>query len=81
MDEFAADIDFKFGLPIIILDLIYALTGYDIIGDIRKYVIPPSNIERLNPDSQALTDAKAEIDDEYHELIFAIFNQLGELNL
>lgn len=81
MDEFVLDIEFKFGIPLVILDIIYALTGYDIMGEIRKFVIPPSNIERLNPDSQDLHMAKQDIDDEYHELIFGIFNQFGELNL
>ena len=32
MEEFAVDIEFKFGVPMIILDLIHALTGYDIIS-------------------------------------------------
>ena len=45
MDEFSCDIDFKFGVPLMILDLIHALTGYEIIEDIRKHVIPPKNIE------------------------------------
>ena len=74
MEEFAVDIDFKFGVPLIILDMLYALTGYDIISDIKKYVIPPTNIERLNPDCPNLSIHKADIDDEYHELIFNIFN-------
>jgi len=81
MEEFACDVDFKFGVPLIILDMIYALTGHEVIGDIRKCVIPPSNIERLNPDCPDLGLHKADIDEEYHELIFGIFNQWGELNL
>ena len=81
MDEFSCDIEFKFGVPLIILDLIYALTGYEIIEDIRKYVIPPKNIERLNPDSVGFSNDKNGIVEEYHDLIFGIFNSIGELNL
>ena len=40
MDEFALDIDFKFGIPLIILDMIYALTGYDIFAEIKKSLFP-----------------------------------------
>jgi hypothetical protein len=36
MDEFAVDINFKYGIPMIILDLIHALTGYDIISVVKK---------------------------------------------
>jgi hypothetical protein len=36
MDEFAMDVNFKYGVPMIILDLICALTGYDIIGAVKK---------------------------------------------
>ena len=31
MEEFSMDVKFKFGVPMIILDLIHALTGFDII--------------------------------------------------
>ena len=81
MDEFSCDIEFKFGVPLIILDLIYALTGYEIVEDIRKHVDPPKNIERLNPDAIAYLNDKNGIVEEYHDLIFGIFNCMGELNL
>ena len=81
MDEFSCDIEFKFGVPLMILELIHALTGYEIIDDIRKHVIPPKNIERMNPDCMAFLNDKNGIDEEYHDLIFGIFNSLGELNL
>ena len=44
MDEFSCDIDFKFGVPLIVLDLIQALTGYQIIDEIKKWVEPHRNI-------------------------------------
>ena len=38
MDEFSVDINFKYGIPMIILDLLYALTGYDIVSVVKKEV-------------------------------------------
>ena len=50
IQEFCTEIDFKFGIPLITLDIIEALTGYDMIAEVRKLVDPPKYIERLNPD-------------------------------
>jgi len=38
MDEFSMDIDFKYGVPMIILDFIYAVTGFNVVGQIDKDV-------------------------------------------
>jgi hypothetical protein len=50
MDEYAVDINFKYGIPMIILDLIYALTGYDIISVVKKEFDNKGFIQRMNPD-------------------------------
>ena len=34
MDEFSIDIDFKYGIPLIILDVIQALTGFTLNADL-----------------------------------------------
>lgn len=36
MDEFSVDINFKYGIPMVMLDLIFALTGYDIVSVVKK---------------------------------------------
>jgi hypothetical protein len=32
MDEFVVDVNFKFGVPLLMLDIINSLTGFDILG-------------------------------------------------
>lgn len=32
MDEFVVDVNFKYGVPMLMLDVINALTGFDVIG-------------------------------------------------
>ena len=34
MDEFCLEVEFTYGVPIIILDVVQAFTGYDILSDI-----------------------------------------------
>lgn len=35
MDEFVVDVNFKFGVPLLMLDIINSLTGFDILGQIK----------------------------------------------
>ena len=81
MEEFCCDIDFKYGIPLIVLDLINALTGYEIIEEIKKQIVPPKHIERLNPDGAEFQNDKLGIDEDYQDLVFGVFNSLAELNL
>ena len=53
MDEYSLEVEFKYGVPMIILDVIHALTGFDIINHIREDIDPSSKIDRMNPDSFA----------------------------
>ena len=52
MDEFAVDVDFKFGIPLVVLDFIYAMTGFNVIQEIKKELEPEKNIERLNTENE-----------------------------
>ena len=55
MDEFSVDIEFKYGVPMIILDVINAFTGFDIIEIIKESqdVRDTSDqIERMNPEDE-----------------------------
>jgi len=58
MDEFAVEINFKFGVPLIILDVIHALTGFDVISQIKKELIPNKYIQRLNPENEQFLNFK-----------------------
>ena len=50
MNDFSMDTQFKNGLPLIVLDLINSLTGFDIINDINKMLNADHYIQRMNPD-------------------------------
>ena len=52
MEEFSVEIDFRFGVPMIILDLIHGLTGHNIIDQVKNTLEPPQNIIRMNPDAE-----------------------------
>lgn len=81
MEEFSVDIEFKFGVPMIILDLIHALTGYDIISEAKKIFEPKDIIHRMNPDREQFQNAKQMIVDDFQDKAFSIFDDLGELDL
>lgn len=52
MNDFSMDTTFKNGLPLIILDLINTLTGFDIIKEIIDLQNADHYIQRMNPDDQ-----------------------------
>lgn len=81
MEEFVCDIEFKYGVPMIILDLIHVFTGYDIVQAIRDEFEPTKHIERMNTEDDKFCALKNTIPDEYQDPIFAIFDSLGKLNL
>ena len=81
MDEFAVDINFKYGIPMIILDLIYALTGYDIISVVKKDFDNKGFIQRMNPDLEEFQNYQNNILEEQQEFTFSCFDDLAELDL
>ena len=81
MDEFAVEINFKYGIPMIILDLIHALTGYDIIGVVKKEFDNNGIIQRMNPDREEFQLYQSNIQDEMQDFAFSCFDDLGELDL
>ena len=40
LDEFSLDVDFKFGIPLVVMDVIYAMTGFNIIEDVKSEFEP-----------------------------------------
>lgn len=81
IEEFCHEVNFKYGVPLIILDLIQALTGFDMISQVKKEIDNPGNIVRLNPDNEDYLLYKINILEEFQDRAFAIFNDLGELDL
>lgn len=61
MEEFVMDVEFKFGFPMLILDIIQAFTGYDIIQLIRNEYEPKRPIQRLEPDNKDFENFKSKI--------------------
>ena len=78
-------INFKFGIPLVVLDFIDYMAGTDFIETVYKSVNPDlknNPIERLEPYHQdELRLLKEEIDDQHLPFIYGIFNTLGEIDL
>ena len=64
MDEFVVDVNFKYGIPMLMLDVINALTGFDIITQIRDELEPKKVYQRLNPDNENFIMLKNKIPEE-----------------
>ncbi len=81
MDEFSIDIEFKYGVPMIILDVIKSLTGFSLNDDLQRELSPPRIIERMNPENDAFVNYKATLIEDFPDLAFSIFDSFGELDL
>lgn len=81
MDEFSIDIEFKYGVPMIILDVIQSLTGFTLNEELQRELSPPRIIERMNPEDDAFINYKATLIEDFPDLAFSIFDNFGELNL
>lgn len=81
LEEFVCDIEWKYGLPMIIMDIIQSLTSFNVIDTIKKELEPPHNIDRMNAEDEAFLTLKNNIHEEHQDAVFALFNDLGELNL
>ena len=65
MDEYSLEVEFKYGVPMIILDVLHAFTGFNIINHIKEDIEPSSKIDRMNPDSFAYLNYKNTITEEF----------------
>lgn len=82
MDEFCLELDFKYGVPVMIMDVIQAFTGYNHFHEIDREVSPPRLIERMNPDDENFINYKQDnLTDEQQDVVWLVFNTLGELDL
>lgn len=52
MNEFAMDIEFKLGVPLIVLDIIKNLTGQNIAAQVKEEMKPKRPVIRMDPDDQ-----------------------------
>jgi len=81
-EEFLERVNFKFGVPLTVLDLIDYLTGSDFISTIQKtYVNPQNHIERFDTTNEDFNALKNKIDEDFLPFIFQIFNALGNIDL
>ena len=70
MDEFSMEVDFKYGVPMIILDFIYAVTGFDVVALINKETQQSPYYDRLNPDSDQFLNYKSTLPEDFQDLPF-----------
>ncbi len=65
-----AEIKFKFGIPLIVLDFIDYICGSDLISTVKKYVDPLPYIVRFDPNWESSADEfkkeKEKIDPEFY---------------
>ena len=80
-DDFCDRVNFKFGVPLIVLDFIDYLCGSKFIETVQKFVTPQTHIERFDVHNNDFNDMKGNIDEEFLPHIFNIFNALGAINL
>jgi hypothetical protein len=81
IEEYSSEVSFKYGVPMIILDLINALTGAEMIAHAKKEIDKKTYVTRLNPDNDEFIIYKLDVLDEFVDKPFQIFCDLGELDL
>ena len=81
LDEFVNNVNFQFGVPLIVLDYVDAITGSDFIQKLHEHINPPKNVERFDPLSRDFTELKNQIDDEFLINIYSLFNALGNVDM
>lgn len=64
MDEFCVDVDFQLGVPMIILDIIHALTGHNFVQEVQSIAGGTETIVRQDPDSYELMRFKDNLVEE-----------------
>lgn len=75
------DVEFTYGVPVIMLDIMKAFTGHDFLEDIQKAISPPQIIERLNPDKFEFAKYRDGLTEEMQDTVWMVFDRLGELDL
>ena len=83
MEDFVDRINFRFGIPLVVLDLMDQITGSDYIETVQMFVNPiRNNIERFDvQNSEKFSELKGQVDDDFFPYIFQLFNALGVINV
>ena len=79
-EEFRDEVQFKFGLPLIVMDFIDHLIGSHLIEQIQNLLYPKKEVERFDTSSEAFKDLKKQVEDDFLINIFSIFNALGAVD-
>ena len=64
-EDFCDKINFKFGVPLIVLDFIDYICGSDFIKTVQTFVNPQSHIERFDTHNNEFNELKSNIDEEF----------------
>lgn len=80
-EDFCERVNFKFGVPLIVLDFIDYLCGSNFIETVQTFVNPQTHVERFDAQNSDFNDLKQNIDEEFLPYIFQLFNALGHINL
>ena len=80
-DQFCDQIQFRFGIPLIVLDFIDFMTGSDFIANVQLNVNPEPLIDRFDPQNTEFKDLKDKVEDEFLPYIFNLFDALGAVDL
>ena len=67
MNEFAMDIEFKLGVPLIMLDIIKNFTGQNLAAELREEMKPKRPVVRMNPDDDHFQILKSDYVEEYQD--------------
>ena len=78
-EEFVEKINFKFGVPLVVLDFLDFITGSNFIRKVQKFTNPQTYIKRFDEHNSEFNDLKGTIDDDYLPYIFQLFNSLGAI--
>ena len=81
LDDFVNHVEFKFGIPLIVLDYIDALTGSDFIQQLHERINPPRDVDRFDPANVVFAELKNQIDEDFRVNIYSIFNALGAVDM
>ena len=81
LDDFIHNVEFTYGIPLIVLDFVDSLTGSDFIQKLHDHINPPKNVERFDTSAQEFEETKKKIDDDFLPWCFSLFNALGNVDL
>lgn len=78
--EFFQVNDFRYGLPVFVLDFVDSVTGSNFIGEVQKLLLSQKIRDLMDPDDGEYLELRDQIDEGFLHITFYIFDQMGELD-